>query len=125
MGWAGERVPGSQRVLTSPLLVSDAIQKNLDYPLRRLASHFSRIVWLGGSIVVKPTPIPDFGLEQITLPDAARLAPPCVILSETFVPSGIGSVVYTKQPKRLRLVVRAVRGFSDRTSINSIWAANG
>ena len=66
-----------------------------DYSFRRLASHFSRIALLGGSIVVKATPIPEFGLEWTTLPKAARLVPPWIILSETFVPSGNGSVVCT------------------------------
>jgi len=31
-----------------------------DYPVRRLANHFSRIGLLRGSIVVKATPIPEF-----------------------------------------------------------------
>ena len=31
-----------------------------DYPVRRLASQFSRIAWLSGSIVVKAIPIPEF-----------------------------------------------------------------
>ena len=66
-----------------------------DYSFRRLANHFSRIALLGGSIVVKATPIPEFGLEWTTLPKAARLVPPWVSLSETFVPSGNGSVVCT------------------------------
>ena len=66
-----------------------------DYSFRRLASHFSRIALLGGSIVVKATPIPEFGLEWTTLPKAARLVPPWIILSETFVPSGNGLDVYT------------------------------
>ncbi len=34
-----------------------------DYSFRRLASHFSRIAWLGGSISVKAIPIPELGLE--------------------------------------------------------------
>ncbi len=92
---------------------------------RRLASHFSRIALLGGSIVVKATPIPEFGLEWTTLPKAARLVPPWIILSETFVPSGNGSVVCTKHPNRLRFVVRAVRILSDRTSVSSMLAAKG
>jgi hypothetical protein len=66
-----------------------------DYPVRRLASQFSRIAWLSGSIVVKATPIPEFGLQWATLPKAARLVPPWVILSETFVPSGNGLAVHT------------------------------
>ncbi|SRR6266446_4216185 len=66
-----------------------------DYSFRRLANHFSRIAWLGDSIVVKATPIPEFGWEWATLPEAARLVPPWVILSETLVPSGNGLEVYT------------------------------
>ncbi len=66
-----------------------------DYSVRRLASHFSRIPWLRGSIVVKAIPIPEFGVKWTTLPRAARLVPPWVILNETFVPSGNGSVVHT------------------------------
>jgi hypothetical protein len=65
------------------------------YSFRRLAIHFSRIAWLGGSISVKVTPIPEFGLEWTTLPRAAKLVPPWVILNETFVPSMNGSAVYT------------------------------
>src|SRR5260370_17297490 len=66
-----------------------------DSSIRRLANHFSRIAWAGGSIAVKATPIPEFGVEWTTLPEAARLVPPWVILSETFVPTGNGSVVCT------------------------------
>ena len=66
-----------------------------DYSFRRLASHVSRIAWLGDSIVVKATPIPEFGSEWATLPRAVRIVPPWVILNETFVPSGNGSVVHT------------------------------
>jgi hypothetical protein len=66
-----------------------------DYSFRRLANHFSRIAWLGDSIVVKATPIPEFGWEWATLPEAARLVPPWVILSETLVPPGNGLEVYT------------------------------
>jgi hypothetical protein len=65
------------------------------YSFRRLAIHFSRIAWLRGSIVVKATPIPKFGLEWATLPRAAKLVPPCVIFTETFVSSGNGLAVST------------------------------
>src|SRR5258708_32283648 len=96
-----------------------------DYSVRRLANHFSRIAWLGGSIVVKAIPIPEFGLEWTTLPKAARLVPPWVILSETFVPSGNGSVGCTDHPNRLRFMVRALGSLSDRTSVSSMLAASG
>src|ERR1039457_3405064 len=43
---------------------------------------------------------------------------------ETFASSGNGLVVYTWQPKRPRLVVRALRRLSDRTSVSSMLAAN-
>ena len=66
-----------------------------DYSVRRLANHFSRIAWRGGSISAKAIPIPEFGLKWTTLPNAAKLAPPCEILSETFVSSGNGLEVYT------------------------------
>jgi len=74
---------------------------------------------------VKTMPIPEFALKRTTLPNAAKLAPPWEILRETFVPSGNGLEVNTWQPKRLRLVVRALRSFSDRMSVSSMLAANG
>src|SRR5487761_476880 len=67
----------------------------LAYSVLRLAIHFSKIAWLLGSVSVKAIPIPYFGLEYTTLPNAVRIVPPCISLSETFVPSGIGIPVIT------------------------------
>lgn len=69
--------------------------KPLGYLDRTLSSQFSSINWLDGSISAKAIPIPYFGLEYITLPEAAKEVPPRIIRTETFVPCENGFPVST------------------------------
>ena len=89
-----ERRPSSYRVRF--LFATDkSVRPDSGYLERTLSSHFSKVVWLDGSISVKAIPIPYFGFEYTTLPEATKNESPRTILSETFVPSGNGFPVST------------------------------
>ncbi len=75
-------------------------------------------------MTLKTIPIPELGREYATFPKAAKLMPPCEILSLTLVPSKNEVTVSTKHPNRFRSLVRAARRFSDCTSMSSMLVTN-
>jgi hypothetical protein len=95
----------------------------LHYSLK-FATHLSRTGMLAGSTLVKWRPIPCPGRENATRPTAETLAPLRTILSLTFVPSGNGLGVSTKQPNMLMSLRCALTCVSDCKSVSSMLAAN-
>ena len=94
-----------------------------DYSLK-FATHLSSTGMLAGSTFAKWMPIPAPGRENATRPTAVTVAPPRTILSLSFVPSGNGVAVSTKQPNMLISLRCAVSWASDCRSVISTVAAN-